>query len=1844
MDILLQETLGVKREPSTLVRCVKRQRVIKNEVATSAAPVFPSEPMLIDSDTEAMPNQRNAVKTETKTETAKMEPRAGEPHRPKGPTEILDILDSESDGENVQMGNVGDHGMDMGDMGDQMVCQGMTPDPPAEPSSEAESGEERAGAAEEQIVQDDAPLDQAAIPQDRILLLKIQKSWCDKLLAGQKVWELRSQNSHVRGRVALGYNFQIFGFIDILDVKVVGVRKGNTYNGKPDNAEDFWLAPHNLQKHGATAETLRKLKWKGPLVHAYVMANPWPLDVPLSYAKERGPVSWSSVPASILSDVARAKTAEPVRAGLKPVVALSLGLTDLVLSGKTKWIPSKAAVAETVVLHVYNVKWARIEGTVKVRKCLEYASPEEALRDIRSKGVQCVPVPQQHGVLWLLELEDPQAWPQPIAALPGLPGARNLRLMEADVHAMMDARPRQPLQATQLRGAAPTASLRSTCAHFLDRLCAADLVKLQANLHILDGVTIRVAGTCSGCESSIPVWEHTLNALNARFGVNVQVEHVLSCDNDPTRQQFILEAHASKLGMLVSDCQEFDNGPLTCVKSNTRRPCPKTDVLIAGPSCVNVSGMRIDGARFVGCLEEGHEEYAACESSVTYKQGVLKAAEQMEAAIVLYENVPRVLHHCKDDAGEVHEPAIKTVEADLTRLGYHVQYRSLNTQDFALPQRRNRAWLMASKGPLSEIGAVEATFVDMSSAVHVGNIFQQGLPKGVLSSKGQKQVEALLDQFRAERSDYKDLFLAPNTSSGRGTEHNVGATTCLRPTSQVWSESLGRYLSGMEHLMCQGIFAQDFAEPSAVERLAQRRTAAMSFAGKGFSTTVLQANVLALLIHSSSWELIRDRHVQRGQQQQQHQEESPCRLHTPARAPGEVEPETISSSSHGHAPVTETPPSSSTATKSRSSRRKRKFLEYAAGHGDDDGDDPVRRGLFRTKKSRRGQNNKGKTLDVATKQRYLEEYDKRKRDGVKHPEKSMLAEKGRFPGIFSGCFAKWGKLSTKQKWARVCSNMPGAAKKARQLPRWVLASVQCGDKGSGRSPGKLPERVLRIAEDVLLQQLQLGAEITVPAVANLLGTCIEVWNEEVGKLQAANAASQDAASRTEHALCTLSLSKTPASLYKHAGKFLRKFDFSVHKIAKPGKHLRADAPQVMAVKEYIFSVLRDGHAHPLLVGNFDQVWTCMYEPAARAIWKDPKRQGQLRCADRKPGRFYQRAQLAKQLRVDLGLESAALAGPLGDRHKEEDGYSQIGCIANWRIPRTTTTLSWRNGDLGRLFITVADAKISDAQLEEAQSLRGYAHVERSQSSTHMWRGETTVRYLAFLKTELANRRKQYNLRWEDGALIVADDASVHSDQRFRELRKLWEQENNCMLLGCDKQHPVQIPGGFGAAGAPNDQWHQTWRLLRRAWLRKAVGSGNPAYGRTLEEAQFDLRGEICTTCPWMTSLQADVYALQALRNHRHGNIIMSAWHRLGYIDLSELARLNFAGDEVAAEAAMEQARGSMATLINLDVLPHLNLEEAARELDAQQLATALHGKKHVWWHHDSDERCAPLPQWLNPALELSMQARVKEHQKWQEEIASRGNKGLTAKATTRYEQWKANPTRAIVVDLKREQGLGNGARPNKFCRAIHVRMAMNPEDLGIQVGDTVRTLFVRQYLDGEQFPATPQVDPAILHVLQGDACDAAEEEEDDEADWGQPLEEMEHAAGEPLGRAAPQEVAEAQEVEWDCVWVAGGNRERCLVHGVEKRYDHGSGEYQRLLPPREGRVAVPRKGRRLPRRHALCSGARIQRYAPPDMTVRSKCGTRRILGTDTNLGSKSKGKPRLVGVGAGNQGQHGRHG
>ena len=58
---------------------------------------------------------------------------------------------------------------------------------------------------------------------------------------------------------------------------------------------------------------------------------------------------------------------------------------------------------------------------------------------------------------------------------------------------------------------------------------------------------------------------------------------------------------------------------------------------------------------------------------------------------------------------------------------------------------------------------------------------------------------------------------------------------------------------------------------------------------------------------------------------------------------------------------------------------------------------------------------------------------------------------------------------------------------------------------------------------------------------------------------------------------------------------------------------------------------------------------------------------------------------------------------------------------------------------------------------------------------------------------------------------------------------------------------VPIPGGFGAAGGPNDAWHQAMHSISKSYLALAVGWGQmPDLRRRFDELEFGVQANPAT--------------------------------------------------------------------------------------------------------------------------------------------------------------------------------------------------------------------------------------------------------------------------------------------------------------------------------------------------------------------------------------------------------------
>ena len=202
------------------------------------------------------------------------------------------------------------------------------------------------------------------------------------------------------------------------------------------------------------------------------------------------------------------------------------------------------------------------------------------------------------------------------------------------------------------------------------------------------------------------------------------------------------------------------------------------------------------------------------------------------------------------------------MQNDLEPLGYVLEYGKVDTQNFLLPQRRNRIYATAdvSLGQTAhDYGcAMQATMDQLASdaLIDTKKIFDESLPKSWLTTERQtaKLKEALEGACLREGS--QDVFIDASTSNSRVAEYAVNVLTCVRPSHQIYSQRLERWVSVREMFAAQGLFQVNFANGQAVEDVLQNPTLAQDLAGNAFSATVMQAKMLASLVHSQGWSSI----------------------------------------------------------------------------------------------------------------------------------------------------------------------------------------------------------------------------------------------------------------------------------------------------------------------------------------------------------------------------------------------------------------------------------------------------------------------------------------------------------------------------------------------------------------------------------------------------------------------------------------------------------------------------------------------------------------------------------------------------------------------------------------------------------------------------------------------------------------------------------------------------------------------------------------------------------------------------------------------------------------------------
>lgn len=255
-------------------------------------------------------------------------------------------------------------------------------------------------------------------------------------------------------------------------------------------------------------------------------------------------------------------------------------------------------------------------------------------------------------------------------------------------------------------------------------------------------------------------------------------------------------------------------------------------------------------------------------------------------------------------------------------------------------------------------------------------------------------------------------------------------------------------------------------------------------------------------------------------------------------------------------------------------------------------------------------------------------------------------------------------------------------------------------------------------------------------------------------------------------------------------------------------------------------------------------------------------------------------------------------------------------------------MSWITGEVGFAFVTVPEAYMNHSELQQLnQEFKGQLVIQTTGTDSHMWNGSTTCAFLDQMTIELRKRRAL--LGYQDNsarALAVCDRCTSHMSRTYLDLRRQWAKEQNVLLVGCDPDADIQVPGGWGLSCSPNDGWHSHFHLLRMTFMRSNLGMPkNPLYREEMKNMEMSVGGnQPALTCPLRTSLQADAWALAQISTYAKGKVITWAWVSRGFLTPETAAKWHCDGDLQAFEDHMKKVRGGYRELLHLRDIPPLD--------------------------------------------------------------------------------------------------------------------------------------------------------------------------------------------------------------------------------------------------------------------------------------------------------------------------------
>lgn len=231
----------------------------------------------------------------------------------------------------------------------------------------------------------------------------------------------------------------------------------------------------------------------------------------------------------------------------------------------------------------------------------------------------------------------------------------------------------------------------AACAeHLRSRLDFDDIVRLSSHLETWAkraGTAELTLGTgCSGSDIVVCVLRKLVSFWDDHFRVSLRVRHVMSVEQAPKVQEFLLEQ--TRPEVLFKDVCDLGNDRAYDILSGVDKPIPDCHVWVYGSECDNLSTLN-SSTRQQGSISSG-----APNKSGQTAAGCLRYVEKHKPAVVVIENVANM-----DAGSQFRESDKEYLERVLKSHGYSVFTRLMDARQSGCPQSRNRWYILAFLKP-----------------------------------------------------------------------------------------------------------------------------------------------------------------------------------------------------------------------------------------------------------------------------------------------------------------------------------------------------------------------------------------------------------------------------------------------------------------------------------------------------------------------------------------------------------------------------------------------------------------------------------------------------------------------------------------------------------------------------------------------------------------------------------------------------------------------------------------------------------------------------------------------------------------------------------------------------------------------------------------------------------------------------------------------------------------------------------------------------------------------------------------------------------------------------------------